>query len=325
VSIAIPVYNRENLVQRAIESALAQTYADIEVVVVDNCSTDNTSEVVQKYARTDPRVRCFRNKRNIGPVPNWLRCVELSRGQYLKILFSDDWMEPTAVERFVKPFQEYGEIAFTYSSVLIHLFNEAPRLSYQRLPGGLMSSIDFLWEYVVRGNIPVSPCAALFRRSDVVASFTMEIPSQASIDCNQYGIGNDAILYWKGCERYPSVYHIPEPLMHFAEAVEDEPCFTMSLARSGRKQVLAQCYQLAFGHFLATSNLHEKTKRLLHTGMFLKRVLFRPWLIRSTVSEFQRLFPEGYRWWCFRFSDRRILEILKRGTFRGLQRVFPRF
>ena len=321
VSIAIPAYNRENLVQRVIESALAQTYPDIEVVVVDNFSTDNTNEVVQKYARIDSRVRCFRNERNIGPVPNWWRCVKLSRGQYLKILFSDDWMEPTAVERLIEPFQEYEGVAFTYSSVLVHLVDEAPRVLYQRLPGGLMPSIDFLWESAVWGSTPVSPCAALFRRSDVIASFTMEIPSRASIDCNQYGIGNDAILYWKGCERYPNVYHIPEPLIHFAEAGGDEPGFTMSLLRSGQGQVLARCYQSAFGYFLATSNLPTKTKRLLHTGMFLKRVPFRPWSIRPAIWEFQDLFPKGYRWWHLRFSDQRILKILKSRMLHSLRRT----
>ncbi len=63
-SILIPVFNREELVQRAIQSALAQTLSDIEVIVVDNASTDSTWEVVQGLAGTDRRIHAYRNETN---------------------------------------------------------------------------------------------------------------------------------------------------------------------------------------------------------------------------------------------------------------------
>ena len=88
VSIVIPVFNRETLVQEAIESALKQTYDNIEIVVVDNCSTDKTWEVLQKY--NNPKIKIFRNNTNIGPVLNWKKGIELSSGEYIKLLFSDD-------------------------------------------------------------------------------------------------------------------------------------------------------------------------------------------------------------------------------------------
>ena len=325
VSIAIPVYNRETLVQRAIESALAQTYSEIEIIVVDNCSSDNTYEVIQKYAQIDKRVKCFRNERNIGPVPNWQRAVEKSQGEYVKILFSDDWMEPQALERFVQPFQEYDtNISFTYSRAIIHyLESEETRECYQNIQGGLMDSLDFLWEHIIWANTPVTPCMALFRRSDLLEFFTLKIPSKVRSDCNNYGIGNDALLYWRGCEKYSSCYHISEPVMNLGASVSvEQPSFTISLINSGKMDMLCQCYDSAFCYFLAHSNLPKKSKNLLVTGMFLRRMPFRPWLIKSKIAEFNRIFPTGYKWWNFNFINKHILGLLKYRIVGSWQKTF---
>lgn len=86
---------------RAIESILAQTYGDFELVISDNVSTDDTVEVCRGYAARDPRVRVCVNDRNIGIDPNFNRLVGLARGQYFRWLGSDDWLEPGYAERCV--------------------------------------------------------------------------------------------------------------------------------------------------------------------------------------------------------------------------------
>jgi len=98
-SILIPVYNRETLVRRAIESAQAQTVQDIEIVVVDNASTDGTFDVVAAMAETDRRIKLLRNATNIGPVRNWQACAAQATAPYSKIVFSDDAIAPTYLER----------------------------------------------------------------------------------------------------------------------------------------------------------------------------------------------------------------------------------
>lgn len=84
VSILIPVYNRENLVGETIESAINQTYKNIEIIIVDNCSTDNTWQVLQDYAQKDNRIRIFQNPENIGLVRNWERCIDVANNRYYK-------------------------------------------------------------------------------------------------------------------------------------------------------------------------------------------------------------------------------------------------
>src|SRR4030067_1594973 len=99
VSILIPVYNRANMVGGCIQSALEQTYQDIEVVVVDNDSTDGTWEICKALSEKDSRLRVFKNDTNIGPVGNWKKCIDSARGAYGKILFSDELLSKDYVEK----------------------------------------------------------------------------------------------------------------------------------------------------------------------------------------------------------------------------------
>lgn len=92
VSVAIPVFERRDLVAAAVQSALAQDVDGLEVVVVDNCSQDGTWELLQKM--NDPRLRCLRNERNVGLFGNYNRCAAEARGDYVLFLGSDDRLEP---------------------------------------------------------------------------------------------------------------------------------------------------------------------------------------------------------------------------------------
>jgi glycosyltransferase involved in cell wall biosynthesis len=73
---------------------LAQTYPNFELLVSDNCSTDETEDVCREYARRDSRVRYFKTERNLGSARNFCRTVELSRGQYFRWIAHDDWIHP---------------------------------------------------------------------------------------------------------------------------------------------------------------------------------------------------------------------------------------
>jgi glycosyltransferase involved in cell wall biosynthesis len=101
VSIGIPVRNGEKYLRFAIDSLLAQTMGDLEVVVCDNCSSDNTEEICRQYVRLDPRVKYFRNERDLGPAQNHTRCFENSTGKYFRWHAHDDMCEPRYLEAVV--------------------------------------------------------------------------------------------------------------------------------------------------------------------------------------------------------------------------------
>ena len=100
ISICIPVYNSAGYLTAALESALSQNYDSFEILIVDDCSTDGSADIAAAFAGKDPRVRFVPNSSNLGMVPNWNRCLELARGEYIKFLFGDDLLSsPDNLER----------------------------------------------------------------------------------------------------------------------------------------------------------------------------------------------------------------------------------
>jgi glycosyltransferase involved in cell wall biosynthesis len=114
VSICIPTYNRAGMISRAIESALGQSYRNIEVIVVDNASTDATAAVVASF--NDERLRYVKNLSNLGLFGNFNRCIELATGSYLHILHSDDYIDPTFTEVCLAFFRKHPSVAMTSTS-----------------------------------------------------------------------------------------------------------------------------------------------------------------------------------------------------------------
>jgi hypothetical protein len=216
VSVLIPVFNREKLIVPCIRSALDQTLRDIEIVVVDNCSTDKTFEVCQQLAVVDSRLRVFRNEANLGPVRNWMRCAELARGRYGRILFSDDLMLPAALERSV-PYLEDAEVGFVVTAASVGPEPQRGRLWYTwGNQNGKIASFHYLRAMMADGgDLPVSPCSSLFRLADIRRHLVLEIPSPAHHDFAGHGAGPDVLLSLFTALAYPAIVHLREPLAFF--------------------------------------------------------------------------------------------------------------
>lgn len=101
VSVIIPTYNREKTICRAIQSALTQTYDNIEVIVVDDCSTDNTIDVVKKEFHGEERVKVYKLEKNSGACVARNKGVQLSQGFFLAFLDSDDEFVPEKIAKQV--------------------------------------------------------------------------------------------------------------------------------------------------------------------------------------------------------------------------------
>jgi glycosyltransferase involved in cell wall biosynthesis len=216
VSVLVPVFNRPELVVPCIESALAQTFDDLEVVVVDNRSTDETWEVVQRCRRLDSRVRVFRNDTNVGPVRNWRRCLDEARAPLAKFLFSDDLIAPRFLEASV-PFLEDDEIGFVYTSAEIGEEPGRGSVNY-RHPGGTgtISSREFRRAAVLGlPNVPLSPGCGLFRLADLKANLVGELPLRCHPDLSSHGAGPDLLLFLLTAAAYPRLGHVDEPLAFF--------------------------------------------------------------------------------------------------------------
>ena len=98
VSVAIPTYNGALYLEECLESAVNQTFSDIEIVIVDDCSSDETLEIAGRYARLDNRVKVLCNKTRLGLVGNWNRSIQYSTGEWIKFLFQDDFLYDNCIE-----------------------------------------------------------------------------------------------------------------------------------------------------------------------------------------------------------------------------------
>ena len=115
ISIGLPAYNGEAVLPEALDSLLAQTFTDFEIVISDNASTDATEAICRDYAARDPRIRYHRQERNLGAVPNFNRVFELSSAPLFKWHACDDVCDPTFLERCVALLETRPDAAWVHS------------------------------------------------------------------------------------------------------------------------------------------------------------------------------------------------------------------
>ena len=114
VSIGVPVYNGERFLAETLDSVLAQTFGDIEVIISDNASTDRTREICAEYQKRDSRVRYYRNDQNLGSTRNFNRTVDLATGEYFKSASADDLCAPELVSQCVSVLDAQPQVVLCY-------------------------------------------------------------------------------------------------------------------------------------------------------------------------------------------------------------------
>ena len=117
VSVGLPVFNGESFLEEAIRSVLAQTLPDLELILCDNASTDRTGQICRDYAAADPRVRYYRQARNLGAAPNYNHAFAHARGRYFKWLAHDDRMLPSFLEKTCRVLGERSDAVLCHSVV----------------------------------------------------------------------------------------------------------------------------------------------------------------------------------------------------------------
>ncbi len=116
VSVLMTAFNREQYIAEAIESVLASTYKNFELIIVDDCSTDSTLHIAKEYERKDSRLKVFKNIKNLGDYPNRNVAASYSSGKYLKYLDSDDLIFPWGLETMVLCIEKFPNTALSLCS-----------------------------------------------------------------------------------------------------------------------------------------------------------------------------------------------------------------
>ncbi len=170
VSICIPTYNHGHFIADAITSVLDQSFTDFELLVVDNCSTDNTREIVAGYA--DNRIRYFCNETNVGPRENLNRCLQHATGEYVKILCADDLLEPACLEQMVQILGSNPQVSLVASGrILVDVELNVIKTEAYSGKYKIWSGSDAITRCLFYGNYIGEPAAVLFRRKDARRGF----------------------------------------------------------------------------------------------------------------------------------------------------------
>lgn len=171
-SLCIPTYNHARMLGDALRSAMAQTCRDIEILVFDDGSTDETPNLVSAFLHQDTRIRYFRNAENLGLTRNFNACLAQAKGEYIKFLCDDDSLEPDCVERMAQVLSERPEV--TLVACARRLVDD--RLRAVGTARYAQRSILVEGPAAIRrcfflGNLIGEPTAVMFRRTDAARGF----------------------------------------------------------------------------------------------------------------------------------------------------------
>jgi glycosyltransferase involved in cell wall biosynthesis len=206
VSVCIPTYNHAHFIVDAVESVKNQTYRDFELVIVDNCSTDDTKEVVRQMMSHDSRIRYVCNETNVGPVGNLNRCLVHGQGNYITILCADDLLAPTFLEKTAAALDQNPNVSLVACArtVVDEYLKPKFRAGYsareQCAPGHAVIN-----RCLFNGNSIGEPSAVMFRKELAARGFNTEYSQLVDLEM------------WFHLLEQGDFYFIPEELCSFRQ------------------------------------------------------------------------------------------------------------
>jgi len=150
LSVIMSNYNHSRYIGEALQAILSQSYRPMEVIVVDDASTDNSVEVIQKFADRDTIIHFIRNKKNMGAIYDIHKLLKLAKGDYIYAAAADDWILPGFFEKAMNVALQYPQAGIIFGQMLI--FNaEGGGIGFEEVPNWketkYVSPTTFLREY----------------------------------------------------------------------------------------------------------------------------------------------------------------------------------
>lgn len=240
VTVLMPTYNVAPFVKEAIKSVLNQTYSDFELLVIDDCSTDNTIEVVRSIE--DPRIRIVQNEKNVGLAENLNRGLSHITTEYVARMDGDDIAEPVWLEREVAILDNHPDIGICSGG-------------FERF-GTVKSLVRFPEHH--------EDCMAnmLFECSVIVPTFRMSLYHDHGLRYSTDAFPAEDYRFWAECLRVTRIYNIQETLFHYRM----HPTQICSARREEQQRKVAQVRRYMLEWLSEDFNEEEKT---YYTGQFM--------------------------------------------------------
>ena len=259
VSICVPTYNGAAYLAECLESIAQQTFADFEVVIVDDCSTDSTVAIANEYAARHPNFRVVRNAENCGLVRNWKKCLEYSSGEWIKFVFQDDIIASDCLARLLDATSD-GHVMVSCARHVIFEpgTNENDRNFYLKhqeflrniyASGGTLSAPEF--SVIIANNVGANllgePTAVLLHKS-VFHSFG---PFNS---CLIHDVDNE---YWARIGTNVGTRHVADPLASFRVHSS-----SATATNNGIRQARKQLDPLILRHDFAFSDSYKSLRNV---------------------------------------------------------------
>lgn len=196
VSVCIPTYNVEKTVVSTLQSILNQTYQNLEIIIVDNVSTDDTLALLRQY--NGPKIKIYTNSKNIGGEKNWSRCIELASGEYIAIFHADDLYKPDMVEKQVQAFQDNPSVGAVFT-MANHINDRDEVIGEHKLPVELKGKGIYYFSEIfisILGNLNFLVCPSAMVRSEIYKEL-------AHFNDERFGTSADLDMWLRILERHP--------------------------------------------------------------------------------------------------------------------------
>jgi len=173
VSICLPVLNGEAFLQQSLESALGQTFGDFELVIVDDCSTDSSTEIIRQFAHADQRIVWWQNEVRLGLFENYNRCMDRAIGTFIKPFAQDDLLAPQMLSKQVALLNQHPDsVLATTKRMIIDEFGRPVSEAPPNIAEVLGEQIIYPGKLAIEAslkchlnNLIGEPCAVMFRKS----------------------------------------------------------------------------------------------------------------------------------------------------------------
>lgn len=238
VTIGIPTFNRGELAYRAVKSALSQTYQNIEVIVSDNASTDETLSLIQSI--DDNRLKIIRQQKNMGAIHNCNVCINNCSGDYYLFLSDDDYLEPQAIELLIEPFLKNEEVGVVYCQTRVvdqhdnELYITSTAPEYE-------NSFDLICG-IFKGTRENYPCSILMRKKDITL--------HGGYKDDIYSIACDGGLWMTIALNYKQIAFKNKPLASFRLHLSGVTSgANLDQWRTGLEAIAKSCYDICLDRY----------------------------------------------------------------------------
>ena len=209
ISVVVPVFNVEKYIRRCIESIQKQTIKDIEIIVVDDSTPDNSIEIVEEMAKADDRIRIIRHERNMGLM--WARRTGYmaANGEFIGFCDSDDYLPINALELLYNEALSSGADVVSGNLTLIKSNGEQEQLrSILRYGNDKINAFKSL----LRGELRHNLCSKLFKAS-ILKNYTYKT-------YENFTNGEDGCLFYQIVENINKIIHIDVPVYYYMQNEE---------------------------------------------------------------------------------------------------------